>query len=291
MGNPAGEIVNKIKALGRTAPDRFFVGKGELCVRNGEACVEVKKGQDGYVLYGPYEEFPAGNYEVKFEILVDENFEVDGQNFCCVEVNSGSDIVDKVVVASAYPSQNGVMTVTLPFSIDAPRRLEFRLQSLGTRSILVKHDRTVGPGNSGNNVTYGQFYRNNNKQFMKYHFMGAKLQPAPDGVNLEWMGVKCLLKNKGDLNVFDEIFCLRQGKPWKGGRKCDLKPFAAVQRVRRPPGRGAARQPEASLAWVAATSLVKRRQRMLKPCVSLDIFLSAEAFGLWNPGAASTRPP
>src|SRR5208283_4271765 len=57
------------------------------------------------------------------------------------------------------------------------------------------------------------------------------------------------------------------------------------------PGRGAARQPEASLAWVAATSLVKRRQRMLKPCVSLDIFLPAEAFGLWNPGAASTRPP
>jgi hypothetical protein len=42
---------------------------------------------------------------------------------------------------------------------------------------------------------------------------------------------------------------------------------------------------------VAATSLVKRRQRMLKPCVSLDIFLPAEAFGLWNRGAASTRPP
>ena len=50
-----------------------------------------------------------------------------------------------------------------------------------------------------------------------------------------------------------------------------LKPFEAIQRVRPPPGRGAARQPEASLAWAAATSLVKRRQRMLKPCVSLDI--------------------
>jgi len=52
---------------------------------------------------------------------------------------------------------------------------------------------------------------------------------------------------------------------------CNLKPFAAIQRVRPPPGRGAARQPEASLAWAAATSLVKRRQRMLKPCGSLDI--------------------
>src|SRR6516162_7579078 len=52
---------------------------------------------------------------------------------------------------------------------------------------------------------------------------------------------------------------------------CNLKPFEAIQRVRPPPGRGAARQPEASLAWAAATSLVKRRQRMLKPCVSLEI--------------------
>ena len=53
--------------------------------------------------------------------------------------------------------------------------------------------------------------------------------------------------------------------------ECNLKPFEATQRVRHPPGRGAARQPEASLAWEAVTSLVKRRQRKLKPCVSLEI--------------------
>src|ERR1700736_1748947 len=63
----------------------------------------------------------------------------------------------------------------------------------------------------------------------------------------------------------------RQEKSWKGEWRCNLKPFEAIQRVRPPPGRGAARQPEASLAWETATSLVKRRQRMLKPCVSLEI--------------------
>src|SRR3954451_9450838 len=52
---------------------------------------------------------------------------------------------------------------------------------------------------------------------------------------------------------------------------CNLKPFEAIQRVRPPPGKGAARQPEASLAWETATSRVKRRQRMLKPCVRRDI--------------------
>jgi hypothetical protein len=53
--------------------------------------------------------------------------------------------------------------------------------------------------------------------------------------------------------------------------ECDLKPFNVTQRVRRPPGKGGARQPEASLAWVTATSFVKRRQRVLKPCGSLEI--------------------
>ncbi len=48
--------------------------------------------------------------------------------------------------------------------------------------------------------------------------------------------------------------------------ECNLKPFIATQRVRPPPGKGVARQPEASLAWAAATALVKRRQRAAKPC-------------------------
>src|SRR5580698_7775822 len=71
---------------------------------------------------------------------------------------------------------------------------------------------------------------------------------------------------------------LRQEKSWKGEWRCNLKPFEAIQRVRPPPGRGAARQPEASLAWATATSLVKRRQRMLKPCVSLRDYVPVEAF-------------
>ena len=42
---------------------------------------------------------------------------------------------------------------------------------------------------------------------------------------------------------------LRQGKPWRGEcYEVKLKPLVAIQRVRLPPGKGAARQPEASLA-------------------------------------------
>jgi hypothetical protein len=60
----------------------------------------------------------------------------------------------------------------------------------------------------------------------------------------------------------------------------DLKPFVALQRVRHRPGKGAARQPEASLAWVAVTPLVKRRQQIPKPGVEPVL----------DPGAASAEP-
>ena len=56
---------------------------------------------------------------------------------------------------------------------------------------------------------------------------------------------------------------LRQAKPWRGGCH-ELKPLVAIQRVRLPPGKGAARQPEASLAWRAVTPVVKRRQQVMK---------------------------
>ena len=56
---------------------------------------------------------------------------------------------------------------------------------------------------------------------------------------------------------------LRQGKPWRGGCH-ELKPLVAIQRVQLRPGKGAARQPEASLAWRAATPVVKRRQQVMK---------------------------
>ncbi len=95
-----------------------------------------------------------------------------------------------------------------------------------------------------------------------HHFLPLRQDKSWKG---EW---KCNLK---PFEAIQRVRPLRQDKSWKGEWKCNLKPFEAIQRVRPPPGRGAARRPEASLAWETATSLVKRRQRMLKPCVSLEI--------------------
>ena len=44
----------------------------------------------------------------------------------------------------------------------------------------------------------------------------------------------------------------------------ELKPFIAIQRVRLPPGKGIAGQPEPSPAWRTVTGVVKRRQGVVK---------------------------
>ena len=72
--------------------------------------------------------------------------------------------------------------------------------------------------------------------------------------------------------------------------RVEQKPFTAIQRIQRPPGKGAARQPEASLAWVTATSLVKRRQRILKPSGKPRNRVIAGVFAVFDAGTAP-RPP
>src|SRR5258707_12475773 len=68
-----------------------------------------------------------------------------------------------------------------------------------------------------------------------------------------------------------------------------LKPLVAVLRDRSPPGKGVARQPEASLAGAATTPFVKRRQRVLKLRVA-PISAVVEALAVWVAGAAPSRP-
>ena len=84
------------------------------------------------------------------------------------------------------------------------------------------------------------------------------------------------------IGIMDSGSVRRAGE--EDDRENELKHFVAVQRVRLPPGKGAARQPEASLARAVATLLVKRRQQVLKPCVSPDIMIALKPSACWARG-------
>ena len=84
---------------------------------------------------------------------------------------------------------------------------------------------------------------------------------------------------------------LRQGEPWRGDRyELKLNPIAAIQRVRLPPGKGAARQPKASLAWRAATRVVKRGQLVMKRRRKPRNRYSDDAFTVKHVGAVPEAP-
>src|ERR1700726_623846 len=71
-------------------------------------------------------------------------------------------------------------------------------------------------------------------------------------------------------------------------RQHELKPLAAVQRVRLPPGKGRAGQPEASLACERQRETRSVGQQVPKLRQSAPKSANAEAFAVRKAGAAST---
>lgn len=186
-----------------------YVGVGEVFVKENEPYVRVNAGQYGCVIYGPYEYFGVNKYRVQFDIFIGDDFVRDGRNFCFVDITAdqGRNLIDKIVVNSDSVLKAGIMSIVVPFSIDAPSRLEFRLSSLGTQPFSVRYDRVVSTvdlvevGSARN-----KFYIDNIDWFKKLSYLGARIEPSEEGVIVDWMGVRLLANNREDFFVIDEIF-------------------------------------------------------------------------------------
>ncbi|MBV9289421.1 MAG: FkbM family methyltransferase [Hyphomicrobiales bacterium] len=129
------------------AGTQFNIGPaGRLDYSENQApYVRVEKGQFGCVIFGPYEVFEPGEYDVTFEIVVDDRFVSDGRNFCWVDVASdfGNRIMRDTMVNADYIAGKGMAQVVLRFIIEEPLPLEFRLHSLGTQAFSAKYERKV----------------------------------------------------------------------------------------------------------------------------------------------------
>ena len=101
---------------------------------------------------------------------------------------------------------DGIMRVTLPFSIEWPGTLQFRLHSLGTHNFAVKYRRDVNiAGQTGEAVEHSQLYSVNISKFRKYSYLGAKITDGEDEISFAWLGIKCIIKNDDDLIVINEV--------------------------------------------------------------------------------------
>jgi FkbM family methyltransferase len=205
--------------------DKLFIGAaGKLYFdADKEAYVKAKAGEAGNVIYGPYEQYyESNNYEVTFYILIGKDFIPDGRNFCQVDVHhSKSRVIATANVNSDVPASEGVMRVTLPFSIQWPGTLEFRLHSLGTHNFAVKYRRDVSVvGATSAAVEHSQLYRTNISNFRKYSYLGAKITDGQDEILFAWLGIKCVIKSDEDLVVINEILNRNNYKFVIGGESC-----------------------------------------------------------------------
>jgi hypothetical protein len=202
----------------------FYIGAaGQLCNDvDGKAYVQAKPDEVGCVVYGPYQYLEPGSYEVTFELVAGAEFKADGRNFCSLEVVSsfGRIVISSALVNSDGVKKDAVTPVVLCFAVEQPTTVEYRLDSFGTHPFSVNEDRQV------NSVVlaeteYGnyQFYKDSIDKFVRYSVLGAQICPLQDGVIVDFMGVKALVKNREEFQLIEEIF------------RCNSYKFATDQNV------------------------------------------------------------
>jgi FkbM family methyltransferase len=105
-----------------------------------------RPGEYGHLLYGPYEPLPSGRYQVEFQIGLDEIPPGRLGDFICatldVAANTGATILAQRQIRRAELSSH-MNSITISFSLSAPRALEYRVLTNGQAGIVVGASPTI----------------------------------------------------------------------------------------------------------------------------------------------------
>ncbi len=83
------------------------------------------------MLFGPYREYPAGNYQVSFWIRIGESKTLSPLALLDVVTDYGQQkIAEKELTVADFPNKKGVQPIELSFSLTCPEVLEFRVTYL-----------------------------------------------------------------------------------------------------------------------------------------------------------------
>lgn len=123
-------------------PELFMLNLEVGSPRNvdGRACIVTQKGRVGHAVYGPYRMLEPGDYLAEFVLsrAEDELFE---QDFRCaaLDIVRGAEH-DMLAFKPIFFSQlaQGRSSFSMPFTLDAPGRMEFRIWVSGHVSLLIE---------------------------------------------------------------------------------------------------------------------------------------------------------
>ena len=192
----------------------FYSKTGQVVNEQGDERVSVKKGQAGWVLYGPYVTLSPGRYIVEFPIEVDPA--VAAEEICCnIDVVAGFGarilVLKSLTGADLQPSDN---PVALQFDVEAEDVFEFRIASTGAGAFTANVNRPL----KRIDLQSGQileiavpemtnlFYKDHIAEFKHFEKNGFTFQVTEQDIIADFSGTRFHVYNAEDLQVLNEIF-------------------------------------------------------------------------------------
>lgn len=201
---------------------------GATLITDGVEHIVTERGQTGFVLFGPYDEYEAGRYHVTFEVLPSDDGGDPSDLVAVVDIAAaeGRMILATGNVFRRRAIENGG-TIVLPFELGQREKLEFRVQSTGRAGLSIRSERRVeedpdrrarycpvlGLGELPGSAFVDQLFEN-----IRYvHERGLEAKIEGDAVAVGIGDLSLRVANAEDFQVLDEVFirndyCYRLGR-------------------------------------------------------------------------------
>ncbi len=106
---------------------------------NGKAILGMAGDQAGFMAYGPYKEFPAGDYTVGFRLKTPaaEKKETPVVRIEAVAVKNGTQLAERTLYGDDFSGKKRYQTFELAYSLDRPQELELRVFFFAKATVLL----------------------------------------------------------------------------------------------------------------------------------------------------------
>jgi len=192
----------------------FYSAIGQVEKVQGNERVSVKKGQAGWVLYGPYVTLSPGRYVVEFHIDADPS--APSEEVCCsidVTAGFGARQLIRRELTGADIVRSG-KSVTLQFDVPEEDVFEFRIDSTGVGAFAAYAHRPLKriDQESGRMSDVAlpdianQFFNTHVYDFKLLEKNGFTFHVGAEEVIAEFSGTRLYVNNAEDFQVLSEIF-------------------------------------------------------------------------------------
>ena len=192
-------------------------------------------GETGYVLFGPYQEYPPGRYVARFEVSIPDAFTSVTDNVCCVldVFSAGPEPIEERTNVFISFLRAGQKEYFLPFKVTRPRVLEFRVRGTGFSPLAVSCEREVkrveddrfgqySPMLPPDQTEVPAFFAGNAAHFRVLYECGARLSISDGKVIANYNGVRFSVEHHEDFQLIHEIFFRREYNVVSGRRVCAI---------------------------------------------------------------------